>query len=543
MKVLIVDDEKHVRNSVRMLVDWQALNIEAVLEAGNGLEAVRLIEEERPQLVITDIMMPLKSGVELMEWLNACYPDCKKIVISGHNDFEFVRQTMKYGGTDYLLKPIVQKQLQDAIKKAIDSWTEADQNRMHVQSQTMEFNQLKTIYRDKLISNSIIEPVGYSSELALLIKEFPGLQQVKSCRVALLRFEYMERSLREKFVSDRGLLVFSLINICNEIVQAADCGIAFRNLNSKYEIGLLLWDRLEEAEAMMAEINRGIEAALKARFDIGIGIEMPFPHSLKEAYKQAQKALRQRNLLDRVNRIQVYRPVSSMIIGTLRFSEFEQHVSLAMISGRIGQIEAALQEWFNLLDRMETITTDQLDLWLDEFTVLQARWIEEIKEHVHEPGAGMELSSAHTRFVIPVDDEGHFSLSLFRQKLTHHLNELMRVLVSQRVQYSHSMNEIAKYIQLNYAENITLGHISDKFHLNREYISRKFKQELHENVIDFLNRVRIEKSKVLLLNPQMRISEVASKVGNQDEKYFSRVFKKLEGRSPKDYRVLRNEPG
>jgi two-component system response regulator YesN len=537
MKVLIVDDEKHVRSSIRLLIDWNALHIQTVWEAEDGLEAIEIIERERPQLVITDMMMPLMNGMGLMEWMDAHAPSCKKIVISGHNDFELVRHTVKYGATDYLLKPIVGKQLQDAIQKAVHSWNEADQERVRHHSQSMEVNELKSIYRDKLLSNLMMEPVGYSNELQLLAKEFPELVDVHSCRIALISLHFMQRDIQEKYASNMGLLVFSLINICNDFLREAQIGIAFRNLNSNYEIVLLLWGQLEQAEALIDRILYGIAKTLKAHFDIGIGTDMPFPHQLQEAYKQAKHALSQRNLLDPMTRNHTYRVGAAMRVGTLRFGDYEEMISLAMKSGRPEQLEAAIQKWFDLIVKMDKISMDQLELWWDEYNVLKARWIEEFFEGSE---AEHQLPQEQTHFVVPMDDDGRFSLTLFQQVFTHHLIGLMRVLLSKKVQSGHTMNEIAKYIELNYYRNITLQDISSKFHLNREYISRKFKQELQENVIDYLNRVRIEKSKVLLLNPQIKIVDVAGKVGYQDEKYFSRVFKKWEGQTPKDFRVQMN---
>ncbi|MEK3914941.1 response regulator [Paenibacillus sp. FSL H7-0331] len=537
MKVLIVDDEKHVRSTIRLLTDWSALDIETVLEAEDGLEAIEIMEREQPQLVITDMMMPLMTGIGLMEWMDSHAVTCKKIVISGHNDFELMRHTVKYGATDYLLKPIVAKQLHDAIQKAVDSWKEAHQERVRHQYQSREVIELKSIYRDKLLSNVIMEPVGYRNELQLLIKEFPQLASVHSCMVAVINLQDVQRDLQEKYASNMGLLIFSLLNICNEFLHKAQMGIAFRNLNSNHEIVILAWEQLVKAEAVLERIQHGIARVLKASFDIGISSELAFPDNLQEAYNQARQALGQRNLLDTSTRKHSYQVGVVLRIGSLRFGDYEEAISLAMKSGRPEQLQAVIQKWFDGMDKLDKISMDQLDLWLDAYKVLKARWMEEFYEGA-EPD--QLLPTEDTDFIIPMDHNGQFSSALFQQEFTNHLTELMRLFLSKKVQSGHTMNEIAKYIELNYYRNITLQDISTKFHLNREYISRKFKLELKENVIDYLNRIRIEKSKVLLLNPQIKIVDVAGKVGYQDEKYFSRVFKKLEGQTPKDFRVQMN---
>ncbi|SDE56255.1 two-component system, response regulator YesN [Paenibacillus sp. UNCCL117] len=537
MKVLIVDDEKHVRNTIRMLADWPALKVDVILEAENGADAIELIQTERPQVVITDIMMPLKNGLDLMGWMNAHAGDCKKMVISGYNDFEYARQTIKHGGIDYLLKPIVPHQLQEALKKAVDAWNEEERRRRHELTRNQEVSKLQDVYRDKLLSGLILEAGGHSGEIDGLLERYPELRRTQSCRVAVLSFEFMERSVREKYGSDRDRLVSELIEICSRALHPAGHGTAFRNLNGKHEIGMLLWGDLERTEGTISRIHQDIVRRLHARFDIGIGLELPFPGGLQDSCLQARRALRQRNLLDPDNRLHMYRQETGLKLGTLRFGEHEEPIGLALRSGRSEQLDQALHEWFDALAQLETITLQQLELWQDEFTVRLIRWTEEFLPDASSvpeqlPPDVLEWQS------FPMDDLGRFSLALFQGQVSRSLAALQRMFQTRKAQSGHTMHDIARYIQLNYQKNITLQDISAQFHLNREYISRKFKLELKENVIDYLNRVRIEKAKVLLLNPHVKVSEAARLVGYQDEKYFSRVFKKLEGQSPKEFRVL-----
>jgi two-component system response regulator YesN len=98
------------------------------------------------------------------------------------------------------------------------------------------------------------------------------------------------------------------------------------------------------------------------------------------------------------------------------------------------------------------------------------------------------------------------------------------------------IRDIAEYIERHYHEDITLQHFSDRHYLSREYISRRFKQELKENVSDYIARIRIGRARQLLRNPQLRIAQIAEIFGYRDEKYFSKMFKKMVGQSPNEYR-------
>jgi len=127
MKILIVDDEQHVRECIDLLADWKALGIESVCMAESGFAAIACMEKEMPDIIITDIMMPGMDGVNLMDWISRNHPSVKIIVISGFSNFEFARQAVHYGAVDYLLKPIDAELLDETLRKAV-SLVRRDQN-------------------------------------------------------------------------------------------------------------------------------------------------------------------------------------------------------------------------------------------------------------------------------------------------------------------------------------------------------------------------------------------------------------------------------
>lgn len=132
MKALIIDDEKPVRDCINLLVNWSEYGIEAVYEAEDGQEAIAIIKQEQPDLILTDIRMPGADGLQLMDWIyhNACR--CKVIAISGYTDYEYVRQIFLQGGIDYILKPIQPQKLNQALKNAL-SQLEQEQVQMETE--------------------------------------------------------------------------------------------------------------------------------------------------------------------------------------------------------------------------------------------------------------------------------------------------------------------------------------------------------------------------------------------------------------------------
>ncbi len=165
--------------------------------------------------------------------------------------------------------------------------------------------------------------------------------------------------------------------------------------------------------------------------------------------------------------------------------------------------------------------------------MLKARWLKHLFDDAHhEEFHPLKMND----FIAPMDEEGRLSLSLWEQELTNSMLKLSRLLQEKEHQNKNVIYEIARYIGNHYDQDITLQDISAHFYLSREYISRWFKQEFQENITEYISRKRMDKAKVLLANRHMRIAEIAKIVGYQDEKYFSKVFKKLEGLSPNEYR-------
>lgn len=175
MKVLIIDDEKPVRDCINLLVNWADYQIDTVYEAEDGQEAIQIIQKNHPDLILTDIRMPGADGLQLMDWIyhNACH--CKVIAISGYTDYEYVRQIFLQGGTDYILKPIQPQKLCDALKKALAQLEKArinDRKPSDAHSMTAFANAAEADHVYYQIKYYIDEHYGQELSLALIASRF-----------------------------------------------------------------------------------------------------------------------------------------------------------------------------------------------------------------------------------------------------------------------------------------------------------------------------------------------------------------------------------
>lgn len=533
MKVLIVDDEKHVRDAIQMLIDWEHYGITDIYTAPEGATAVELIRRHHPDIIFTDMLMPIMSGSELLEWIQQNSPDSKTIVISGHDDFGYMRHTIKYGGMDYILKPIDEEQLNEALQKAIAAVRSERQMRSKDHIQSIQLNQIKPIYWDKIFSSILEEPHNYRSFSKELAAEFGLAADTKQARIAILTLDTMQKEFKDRFASNLDLLSFSIANIANEFLKQRQSGYAFRNWNKAHELIIIGWTELDKLPVLVEAINGGIYKTYGVRFDFGVGAIHSFPYDLSRTYEEALTVLGQRNLLQQDSWVHIYAAQNTPVIHGLNFHKHQEDIRMALLSFNPDQIKAAVSRWFAEIKKLSFISKEQLDLWQHEFTVFRARCL-----------SGQQLDKAQNEhystspFIIPIDENGRLLLSMWQQEFTELLISFSYLLTHQPDKPT-AIDDIADYIQTHSNEEISLQDIADRFSLSREYISRRFKQERNENISDFISRIRIEKAKVLLLNPQLKIVQISEMVGYNDEKYFSKVFKKQEGMSPNEYRRTR----
>lgn len=124
MKAIIIDDEKHVREGLLLLGEWEKHGIETILEAEDGNDAIKLISEHRPAIIFTDMRMPKRDGISLLKWIHSSELLSKTIVVSGYDDFDYMRNAITYKSFDYILKPIDPEILNETLDRAVKEWND-----------------------------------------------------------------------------------------------------------------------------------------------------------------------------------------------------------------------------------------------------------------------------------------------------------------------------------------------------------------------------------------------------------------------------------
>ncbi|PQP83635.1 DNA-binding response regulator [Paenibacillus sp. PCH8] len=534
MKALIVDDEKHVRDAIRLLGRWEYLGIDTLLEAADGDEAVASITAHQPQIILSDMRMPGKDGMALLEWISVHTPHSKVLVISGYDDFELVRHAIRHGGMDYLLKPVEADELNASLAKAVTAWSEEDNIRMQSTRQSIVVNRMRPHYQDRLLTELAVGRGNSSSQMERLRDELDLPGDIHMCSVAVTSLSHLDADCLAKYRSQPDLLVFSVLNICTEMLSTPDEGVMFRQLDQTDEVVLLHWGSSSSLRSILDRVNDALEQTIQRRLHFGIATCESYPGGISGAYLEASSRLWRRNALQTKQRIHVS-VESSNGNKSKRLTAHEEPLRMAAMSCRASRVSTAVAEWLDPITDVEVISAEQIQHWVEEMEWMLGRWL---NDAAGSPSKEEEVTEEQSiPFAeLPFDHEGLLSFPLLRSLLEHRLLAAGKVLTAHHHADPDPMSEIARYMDTHYQEDLSLQQIAARFYLSREYISRKFKQQFGLNWSEYLGRLRINSAKVLLQNPTLRIVKISEMVGYQDEKYFSKVFKKMEGITPAEYR-------
>ncbi|MBY9078543.1 response regulator [Paenibacillus sp. HN-1] len=542
MIALIVDDESRVRKAVRLLVDWGSHGITEIMEAGSGSEAIELIRSHRPMLVIMDMMMDFGSGLELMAWVSEHAGSTKFIVVSGHDDFDFVRNAVRHGGIDYILKPIEPEAINTAVAKAVAAWKEEEEERSTLRQQNIALNEIKPVYGERLLSALIDDSANAEASLRRLRREGIIPDRVQASRLLVLQTDPENHSLLKRFGKDRELLLYAVLNICNDFLQTGRTGIAFRYWGTPWEIVIMLWDEQADVPELVENINAGLFQTLQCRMHFGISRPGNLPMDLKSQLTEAASALQRRNLLH-TEQYCHFAPGAAVAPLPSRngsytatsFADVEEEWDVAVKSGRSELMSQAAGHWVDLLSRSGGVTPEMLNVWKTDILHFRTRIVRETLGDQSEEALA-SLEQADKAAPSPPVIGYSFSMYAWRDWSFSLMQNLAEKLAAKGAAESGVMGDIVKYLEQNYQTDLSLQEVAGKFFVSREYVSRRFKQEFGINFTDYIGNYRIDKSKLLMQNPHLTLSQISEMVGFHDVKYFSKVFKKREGITPKEYR-------
>lgn len=518
MKILIVDDETHVLKALRYFLNEEEIPIDEIREATNGIEAIESITKSVPDLIFSDMQMPGMNGSQLLSWIKEHHPSIKIIAVSSYSHFNYMRNVIQAGGLDYLLKPIDPKQLHSALEKAIKEMKKASKTT----EQNIKVNMYSPIYRAKVLSDTIAHKDCPHIDLHSISQE---LSIPTPMSLIIIKLPQHNTIAKEIFNTDVNLLFFSINNICNEILTKQR-GYAFTYLYKDNETVLLYWGKNHTLTNDLHKIREWIFKLTGSMPYIAIGDEFHKIEQLAYGYDTAELAYLQRPIFSNAHStIFNYRP------------EKVPKIDLKPL------LERCYQDWFiairtynqTILVNTSTYIYQYLQTQssftfghLQNFLLLFQHYYDLLVEAFH-----IEQNDS---VYIECDLNTLDSIDEVIQYLNKKLGQLLTCYGQQNKKISLT-EQVTEYIAKNYNKNLSLSNIARNFYVSKEHLAREFKKMTGSTLSTYVTTLRLEKASMLLRSTNHPIKEIAEQLGYQDEKYFSKVFKRFYNISPLFYRT------
>lgn len=290
-KILIADDEPKIREGLRELVESFDLPLRVCGEAKNGVEALRLIREEKPDIALVDICMPKLNGLQLMEQIQEAHAECRMIIVSGYNEFTYAKEALKLGVSGYILKPVEEQELYEAIHRLTDEMSRERSKQRFIELANYQLDQHRE-YLQGVFFNDWIEGRLTDSEwegqrelLSVHIGEEASLVlvSIQNNRALSLRMEDSHISA--------GVYQFALKNILGELLEP--CGPVYLFVDRYQNVAGIFHRAEEEMNTIRKHVEEQLEQVLGGTCTIVFRSceEKRFPEVYGEALKEVQRAL------------------------------------------------------------------------------------------------------------------------------------------------------------------------------------------------------------------------------------------------------------
>jgi len=497
--VLLVDDEPFITEGLIDAVDWSAFGLEVVGSAENGKRALELLRQVPADVLITDISMPVMDGLTLIRQARELLPGLTVIILSGYNEFDYLKEGMRLGIENYLLKPVNFNELRSTLSAAVDKLNAARPERAFGEDEI-------GILRDNVMKRWLTGRIG-PAELAERL-DLLGIRLTKPySAVSVVRFSGDER---EGYDEAERLL-------------AGEEVVLFRDTEGDDAIAVFGMDDPELGRKLAEKKLLALSEAGEGRIRVALGGAKPTA-AAGESYEQARRAL------------QLF-----LIAPDRRYIDCDSLPSASAISLPEGVLEwDAYARDFVAKDKPELLRRIGAD-----FAAIRAA-----ADPMRAKGAAVELI---IRMKLETDKLNRpDAAEAYRSALDlavgaespGELEEAVTAAATYSVDsfagedMSPVVKQVLRHIQEHYAEPMTLKSLGQMYHIHPNYLGQLFHKQTGETFADYINKYRIGKAKELLLESPLKVNEIARQVGYWEIGYFYKQFKKHVGIVPSEYKGL-----
>ncbi len=526
IKLLVVEDEAILREGICSVGEWKQNGFEIIGAVSNGEEALREIKANVPDIILTDVVMPVVDGIELTKQVYEKYPMIKVVLLSGHEEFEYVKKAMDFKACSYLLKPAKIEQLMETlctVRDEIYAETEREKEKDRLKKKLEESI---PIVRQHLL-NQLLNDIEYEDDQVEKQFEFLGID-LSTERLALILCE-LDSTFRDKYETSLALL--QLKEICQEVLEEEYRCIAFEDLKDRIvvilnfpaEVGRK--DFLLYLEGKAVRIQKEFENRTGNIASLGLGRLISDAASLPKAYHEAEWALNYRFFMGMGSVIYIGDIEREQNEDWLMVQNKEETILECMKVGDIKGVTEALSGYFELLGQCSTKGQDYVLSKLLVFLSYLIRFM-----HVDKSEEETKLCEKLENLFRSLNDIGKRStLTELEEIVTKEILEVTKAVNDSRNLRNEGIIEKAqKYIKQNLNGDVSLITVAEYVYVSPNYLSFLFK-ESGENFKDHVVRVKMEEAARLMEEGNLNLNQIAAALGYKDGRYLSQVYKKYYG--------------
>lgn len=521
--VIIVEDDAIVRAYLRSLLDWNVLGLNISGEFVNGFDAKEYIDREQVDIVITDISMPVLNGIELIKHIKSSGKIIKIIVLSCYNDYDFLREALKCGVSDYILKQYLTKEmLLNLLDKTIQ-----ELGREITISKQYNDDAIKSTLLKNIISRIIIneeEAIEYFSEIGYIFNNSKYFVVVIKLDDYAGLIEKSDKSLMKNYKTQ------ALEIIENSMKNELD---GLMGLTRENEFTLLLSFHadqdlsrvIEKIDGLIRNISHGVKSELDFTVSIGVSNICSSLSQIPEAYKRTLSVIKGHMLFHK-GKLVFLKDQKSRQSYTLSHEE-EKNLLSAIIEGNS---RLAIMTIERCLDKLELLSenVDSLESYILDLVNILTRIAMKCEIVTKTLFGDEKLPYEEFEEKCNIDEIKNWFFAI--------INRIILLNSERNNSHRTEVMKAVEYIENHYSEEISLRDVSSYVNISPNHFSMVFKKEIGVGFAEYLLNFRLERAKELLKKKDIKIYEAAFKVGFNNNQYFNRVFKDKYGLTPMSYK-------
>ena len=537
LKVLIVDDDAYPRNDLKNIMNWGKNGFKLLGEASDGRTAIDMIKKNTPDILITDINMPIMSGIALIDYIRANFPHVKIIALSGYDDFDYVRHSMIKGAKDYLLKDRLNETiLLNTLKSVVEDIRvfEETSKEEHIQHQLLTGRQmLKRNFIKRLIARGFNDVNAISHEASSLNLNLELKNNI------MIIMEVDNYSFLKEIHSSEELDSFikTILDISNEILMEWGKAERFYLGDARFllvfsvDTSLGYYNTYTQLIEIVNKIRKSIKNFLNLTACFSISKICPNIMDFDKYYEEAEKVLEDKFYRgkDNIFTVDSVGEIKNVFI-TLTIED-EKNINIYLQSRNYEQISGYLSKIFDNIVKLKANHKSVQMICVELISIVNKT----AKLY------GLKTSDIY----LNDNDENPYdkikkydNIMDIKEWLIGIYKKLINLMDTYGIDnsYSEYTKKTIEFVNKNYKKDISLGDAADHIGVSSSYLSKIFKEDYGKGFVEFLNMIRIQNAKALLENDMISLKDIADEVGFNNYHYFFRVFKNIVGVTPVKYK-------